>query len=222
MQHKKTDLDLQQDVARELAWDTRVAPTEIGIQLKNGIVTLSGTVDSWAKLRLAEDAAHRVQGVLDVANDLEVVLPGRAAKTDTEIAQTVRHALETDVLVPDRLIHSTVTHGIVTLDGTVPLWSQHYDAERAVERLAGVKCVRNRVEIQPHEDVSLEQARSAVEKALERHAAREASHVNLSASEGHVEVRGVVQTLEERRAVLGAIRGTRGVRDVTDHLHVGT
>ena len=98
---KKTDSEIQQDVARELSWDTRVSPTEVGVQVSKGVVTLSGTVDSWAKVRAAEKAAHRVVGVLDVANDLSVKLPGTASKTDTEIAQAVRHALEWDALVPE-------------------------------------------------------------------------------------------------------------------------
>jgi osmotically-inducible protein OsmY len=218
----KTDFEIQQDVTRELAWDTRVAPTNVDLKVKDGIVTLSGAVDSWAKVRLAEEAARRVEGVLEVTNQLNVVLRSDARRTDTEIAQAVRHALEIDVLVPDRLVRSKVTHGVVTLEGTVPLWNQRHDAECAVERLAGVKAVRNRIEVQPTEHVDIEQARGAVDMAIERHAAREAARVSLSASphDGTVEVRGIVHTWRERRAVLGAVRGTRGVRAVEDHLRV--
>jgi osmotically-inducible protein OsmY len=214
------DLDVRQDVARELAWDTRVAPTNVGVEVKGRVVTLSGTVSSWAKARLAEKAAHRVEGVLDVANQLKVALPAAAKRTDTELAQMVRHALEIDVLVPDRLIRSTVTQGVVTLEGKVPLWSEHRDAERAVERLAGISQVRNRIVVEPTGDVDIEQARGAVDTALARHAARTAAQVSLSADHGTVEVRGIVHTWRERRAVLGAVRGTRGVRAVSDHLHV--
>ena len=116
---KKNDHDIKADIARELAWDTRVAPTEIGVQVKNGVVTLAGTVDSWAKVRAAAEAAHRAPGVLDVANDLVVNPPGSAHRSDADIAHAVRHALEWDVTVPDRQIRSTVTGGIVTLEGIV-------------------------------------------------------------------------------------------------------
>jgi osmotically-inducible protein OsmY len=203
-----------------MEWDTRVSPTEVGIQVKQGVVTLNGMVDSWVKVRAAEEAAHRVNGVLDVANDLTVKLAGTSQRTDTDIAQTVRRALEWDVTVPDQKISSTVTHGVVTLEGKVAFWSQKADAERAVERLTGVARVLNRIEVKPKEEVNLANVRSAVATALEQRADREASRLTLHATDGTVDVSGVVHTWQERQAVLGAIRGTRGVRDVADHLSV--
>ena len=217
---KKTDSDIQHDVACELAWDAGIAANEIGIQVQGGVVTFTGTVDSWAKLRAAQDAAHRVAGVLDVANDLVVKPTGSSIRTDTEIARAVRQALEWDVLVPDPQIRSTVAHGTVTLEGTVSRWQQRTDAERAIERLAGVKRVLNRIEIAPIETVNLDRARQAVDRALERHAAREARRIQLAASEHTVKVSGIVHTLQEKEAVLGAVRGTRGVREVGDHLRI--
>jgi osmotically-inducible protein OsmY len=220
---KKTDEDIKQDLAREFAWDTRVSPKEIGVQVKNGVVTLAGTVDSWAKVRAAAEAAHRVLGVLDVANDLVVSPPGGAHRSDADIAQAVRHALEWDVTVPDRQIHSTVTGGIVTLEGIVASWSQRADAERAVERLTGVKRVANAIKIEPEVRASLTEVRTAVEKALERHARREASRIDLAIQgAGTIDAVGAVHSLREKQAVLGAIRGTRGVREVSDHLSVGS
>ena len=218
---RKGDQDIKADVAREFAWDTRVAPTEIGVQVKNGIVTLAGTVDSWAKARAAAEAAHRVSGVLDVANDLVVNPPGGAHRSDADIAQAVRHALEWDITVPDKQIHSTVSGGIVTLDGTVASWSQRADAERAVERLTGVKRVANAIKIEPEVRASISDVRVAVEAALERHAAREASRIDLVIGNGGtVDAVGTVQSFREKQAVLGAIRGTPGVREVSDHLSV--
>jgi osmotically-inducible protein OsmY len=188
--------------------------------VKNGVVTLAGNVDSWAKFRAVGEAAHRVAGVLDVANDLFVKLPGSSEKTDAEIAEAVRMALEWDVTVPDEQIRSTVTQGTVTLEGMVSLWSQRADVERAVDRLTGVKRVINRIEVKPTELVNLASARTAVEKALERHAEREASGIDLRAVDGTVNVTGVVHTWQEKEAILGAVRGTRGVQDVADHLRI--
>jgi len=218
---KKNDQDIKADIAREFAWDTRVAATEVGVQVKNGIVTLAGTVDSWAKVRAAAEAAHRVSGVLDVANDLVVNPAGGAHRSDADIAQAVRHALEWDVTVPDRQIHSTVSGGLVTLEGTVASWSQRADAERAVERLTGVKRVANVIKIEPEVRASLSDVRAAVETALGRQAAREASRIDLMiGGGGTVDAVGTVNSLREKQAVLGAIRGTRGVREVSDHLSV--
>jgi osmotically-inducible protein OsmY len=218
---RKNDQDIKADIAREFAWDARVASTEIGVQVKNGIVTLAGTVDSWAKVRAAAEAAHRVSGVLDVANDLVVNPAGGAHRSDADIAQAVRHTLEWDVTVPDKQIHSTVSQGVVTLEGTVAGWSQRVDAERAVERLTGVKRVANEIKIEPELRATISDVRGAVETALERHAAREASRIDLTlGSGGTVEAVGIVHSLREKQAVLGAIRGTRGVREVSDHLSV--
>jgi osmotically-inducible protein OsmY len=219
---KKSDHDIKMDIARELAWDTRVAPTEIGVQVKNGIVTLAGTVDSWAKVRAAAEAAHRAPGVLDVANDLVVSTAGGAHRSDADIALAVRHALEWDITVPDRQIRSTVSGGTVTLEGTVGSWSERADAERAVERLTGVRRVANEIKIEPEVRATLDEIRLAVEKALERQAAREASRIDLVVSGGTVKAVGTVHSLREKQAVLGAIRGTRGVREVSDQLRVET
>jgi osmotically-inducible protein OsmY len=219
-QMKKTDAEIQREAIRELSWDTRVSATDIGVQVKGGVVTLMGHVDSWAKLQAAEEAAHRVPGVLDVANDVVVRLPGSTTRTDTDIAQAIRRVLEWDVTVPDKQIQSTVSNGVVTLEGTVSFWSQRADAQRAIERLAGIKSVLNRIEVKPGEQVNVAEARSAVESALERHAEREASRIDLRATDGTVTVTGIVHTWQEKQAVLGAVRGTRGVRSISDHLSI--
>jgi osmotically-inducible protein OsmY len=216
----KTDHDVQQDVLCELAWDTRVSPMEVGVLVKDGVVTLVGTVDSWAKVHAAEQAAHRVSGVRDVANNLSVKLPDEARRTDTEIALAVRRALEWDIRVPNGQIESTISEGTVTLEGTVPLWSQSADAEAAVAHLFGVRRVLNHIAVIPTESLDLEAVQTAVERALERHAEREASRIALAATNGTVEASGVVETTREKTAVLGAVRGTRGVRAVVDRLVV--
>ena len=102
---KKTDTQIHHDVLEELKWDSRVDETEVGVQVARGVVTLTGTVTSWAKRVAAQEAARRVIGVLDVANDIKVKVPGGLARTDTEIAQAVRQALEWDVFVPDEQDH---------------------------------------------------------------------------------------------------------------------
>ncbi|HET7451201.1 MAG TPA: BON domain-containing protein, partial [Thermoanaerobaculia bacterium] len=90
----RTDAQIQQAVLAELGWDTRVKPVEIGVSVEHGIVALTGTVESFAKKLAAREAAHRVAGVLDVADDIAVRIPGALVRTDTEIAAAVRRALE--------------------------------------------------------------------------------------------------------------------------------
>src|ERR1700675_4817166 len=146
---KKSDTQVHHDVLEELKWDSRVDETEVGVQVDGGVVALTGTVTSWAKRMAAQEAARRVIGVLDVANDINVKVPGGLARTDTEIAQAVRRTLEWDVFVPEQKITSTVTDGWVTLEGTVERRSQREDAERAVRNLTGVQIVVNKIAVTP-------------------------------------------------------------------------
>lgn len=216
---KLTDAQVKQAVLRELRWDTRVEETDVGVEVDAGVVTLTGTVSSWAKKVAAQEAAHRVAGVLDVANDVAVKIPGSAGRTDTEIAQAVRQVLEWNVFVPDKRVRSSVSDGWVTLDGDVDFWTQRDDAEMAVRNLAGVIAVSNKIEIKPPKGVSTE-VQKAIEEALERQAEREAKRIKLDVHDGRVSVSGTVHSWAEREAVIGAARGTTGVRRVEDHLHI--
>ena len=130
----KTDAEIQQAVLKEFKWDPRVEETDVGVEVDQGVVTLTGTVSSYAKRLAAQEASHRVAGVHDVANDIAVKVPGGLARTDTEIAQAVRRALEWDELVPQERITSTVTDGRVTLEGAVDFAYQSDDAARTIHR----------------------------------------------------------------------------------------
>src|SRR4051812_31486334 len=145
----KTDSEIQQDVLAELNWDSRVKGTEVGVAVDGATVTLTGTVNSWGKKIAAQEAAHRVACVLDVANDIQVRAVDHAEKTDTEIAKAVRHALEWDVFVKDELIRSTVSNGVVTLQGEVETLGQWDITDRAVRNLHGVRGVTNLTTVKP-------------------------------------------------------------------------
>jgi osmotically-inducible protein OsmY len=215
----KTDQEIQQDVFRELRWDSRVDQTEIGVEVDGGIVTLSGTVNSYAKKLAAREAAHRVVGVLDVADDIQVKTPGGRDRTDTEIAQAVRTALEWDAFVPDQKIRSTVTEGFVTLEGEVATLREKEDAAAAIRKLTGVREVRNRLFVTA---VKLDPAklRKSIEEALERRAEREAEKVRVRVEDGTVVLEGKVRTWPEKQAILGAVSHAPGVREVTDKLTI--
>jgi len=214
---KKTDTQIHHDVLEELKWDSRVDEKEVGVQVERGVVTLTGTVSSWAKRLAAKEAAHRVIGVLDVGNDLKVRAAGASTPTDTEIAQAVRQALAWDVFVPEDKITSTVTDGWVTLEGTVESGSQRYDAERAVRNLTGVKFVVNKIIVMSAKPTPGD-VRKAIEQALERRAEREARRIQVDVRDGTVSLTGSVHSWAERKSVLSAVRFTPGVQVVEDHL----
>lgn len=216
---KKTDSEIQQAVLRELKWDTRVKETDVGVEVDAAVVTLTGTVSSWAERLAAQEAAHRVIGVLDVANDVQVKVAGSADRSDTDIAHAVRHALEWDVLVPETRIRSTVSSGWVTLEGEVEYWSEREDAEKAVRNFAGVRGVSNKIEVKPPPMLPHD-VRHSIEEALERQAEREAQRIDIDVRDGRVILEGVVHSWAEREAVIGAARGTAGVRAVEDQLRI--
>jgi osmotically-inducible protein OsmY len=213
----KSDSQIQQEVLQELKWDTRVEETEIGVTADQGVVTLTGTVSNYGKKMAAQEAAHRVAGVLDVANDIEVKIPGGLARTDTEIAQAVRRALEWHVWVSDERILSTVSDGWVTLEGTVESLREREDAERTVRCLTGVRGVTNNIAVTAP-SVNLDKVRAMIEKALERRAEREAHHIKVDVSDGTVTLRGRVRSWAEKRAILGAVSHAPGIRRVNEYL----
>src|SRR5438093_13166289 len=126
----RTDVEIQQDVLAALKWEPRVSPNEIGVAVKNSVVTLTGWVDSYMKRWAAEDAAHRVRGVKAVANDIEVRLSTTSERTDADIAGAAVRALEWDAVVPLERVDVTVSKGWVTLKGEVDWQYQREDAER--------------------------------------------------------------------------------------------
>src|SRR5262249_55740371 len=127
----RTGDDLQRQVLEEVRWGHRVRPHEGGVSVTDGIVTLTGWVDSFTKKWVAERVAHRVRGVKAVANDIEVRLPGSAERTDADIAAAATRALEWDAQVPTDKVKVTVSKGWVTLEGEGEWEDQRRGAERA-------------------------------------------------------------------------------------------
>jgi hyperosmotically inducible protein len=213
----RADQQLRDRVIEALKWDSRVDDTKIGVTVESHVVTLRGTVHTYAEKLAAEELAHAVPGVLDVANDVIVEAPFHLGRSDTELALAVRHALEWDVFVPDERIRSTVHDGWITLEGEVDLLREREDADRAVRRLAGVIGLHNHIVIAPHA-AKPEAVRSAIQQALERHAEHEAKHIDVRVTEGVVTLEGSVGSFAEKRAVLGMVSHLRGVRSIDDRL----
>jgi len=216
---RKSDSEIKQQVLRELKWDSRIAWSEIGVEVFEGVVTLTGNVNSYAKKQAAQEAAHRIDGVLDVANEIEVRPTGEFTRTDSDIALAVRHVLQWDALVPDEQIQSTVSDGWVTLEGEVNLWRERQDAEASVLRLEGVVGVINKITIAPNR-VDVKELREEIEYALERRADREADRLRIEVHDGAVDLFGRVHSWQEKRAVVGSISHAPGVAEIRDHLRI--
>ena len=217
----KSDAAIQEDVLRELRWDTRVEATDVGVEVDASLVSLTGTVSNYVKKLAAQEAAHRVRGVQDVVNNITVTIPGISARTDADIAQAVRHALKWDLLIPEEHIQTTVANGWVTLDGQVERWSQRQDAEHSVQHLEGVHGVMNRIAVKvPTPDPNT--VRTAIDATLERQMEREADRIQVTVHEGTVTLSGNVRTWAEKQTVLGAAGHAPGVQHLDDKLHINS
>jgi osmotically-inducible protein OsmY len=219
MLQKRSDNELAQRILRELKWDSRIDWATISVQVNDAVATLTGVVSSYAKKIAAQEAAHRVAGILDVANDIDVKPIDRFARTDTDIASAVRNALEWDALVPNESIQSTVSNGWVMLKGDLDYWREREDAEHAILRLAGVVGVTNQITIRKR-PVDPRELREHIEYALERRADREAERLRVDVHDGSVDLWGRVHSWQEKRAVIGSIGHAPGVTEVKDHLRI--
>lgn len=217
--NRKSDSELKAQVLQELDWDSRVGLARLVVDVSDGVVTLTGIVTSYSKKLAAQEAAHRVAGVLDVANDIEVRPEGVFLRSDADIARAVRHILEWDALVPDERIKSTVSDGWVTLEGDVDFWHQRENTRNTVLRLEGVIGVTNQIAVTP-KVVDPKELREEIEYALERRADREAERLRIEVNDGAVDLFGRVHSWQEKRAVLGSISHAPGVSAVRDHLRV--
>jgi osmotically-inducible protein OsmY len=214
----RTDEEIQRDVLEELKWDTRVRPNEIGVAVKDGIVTLTGWVDSYMKKVAAEEVAHRVPSVKAVANDIEVRLPTSAERTDADLAKAVLSALKWDAGIPTDKLDVTVSKGWVTLKGEVEYGFQKREAEQAVQRISGVRGVTNLVVVRPQ--VSPTDLKEKIEQALVRNAETDAKRITVEVQGSKVILRGTVQSYAEKRAAEESAWSAPGVSEVENRIVV--
>lgn len=213
-----TDKEIQQAVLRELEWEPQVKSTEIGVAVKDGIVTLTGFVDNYIKKFHAERAAQRVAGVKAVVNDLEVKLPISSERTDEDIARAAVQALASHISVPQERIKVTVRNGWITLEGDVEWKYQREAAESAVRHLMGVKGVTNLIAIKAR--VSPENVRAKIEEALKRTIEEDAKRIQVETTNSTVILRGTVHSWFEREEAERAAWRAPGVTKVEDLITV--
>jgi osmotically-inducible protein OsmY len=212
----RTDQELQQDVLAELKWDAQIQPNEIGVSVRDGVVTLTGWVDSYLKKWSAEEAAHKVAGVKAVANDIEIKLA--TERTDPDIAEAAVHALEWDAFVPSDRVHVTVSKGWVTLKGEVEWQYQKEDAERVVRRLTGVNGVTNLITVKPR--VTPSELKKKIENALVRNAEIDAHKITVEVQGSKAILKGTVRAWAEKEEAARVAWSAPGITSVENRITV--
>jgi osmotically-inducible protein OsmY len=216
----KTDRELREDVMDELKWEPSINDTNIGIAVDDGVVTMSGTVDSYRDKLSAENAALRVYGVKAVANEIKIKLPGTSERSDDEIARAAVNALKWDISVPSDRIKVAVENGDITLSGEVD-W-QYQKAAVAVDmcRLWGVRAVCNDVTVKPR--IKPADLKAKIESAFQRSAVFDARRITVEFSDSKVILSGNVRSFAEKEEAEKVAWAAPGVSDVDNRITVNS
>ena len=214
----KSDAQLKKDVEAELDWEPKVNAARIGVEVKEGIVTLAGHLDSFPEKLAAENAAQRVNGVRGVAVEIDVKLPGASRRTDSDIAHAAVDALTWNTLVPSGSVKLTVEEGWITLEGDVEWEYQRSAAESAVRPLIGVMGIRNAVKVKPRP--SQGNIKGKIEAALQRAAHVQADGISVAVEGGKVTLSGKVHSYTDRHLVEEAAWAAPGVASVVDRIQI--
>jgi osmotically-inducible protein OsmY len=212
----KTNADLQKDVQDAIKWEPLLNAAEIGVIAKDGVVTLTGIVDSYAKKMEAENAAKSVVGVKAVVEKIEVRFSNTFKKSDTDIANDALKAFKSTWDVPDDKIKITVENGWATLEGEVPWNFQREAAKNVVNNLIGVKGVTNNIKIKPNIQDAIEQRE--IEHALARNWAVDDEEIHVHVSGSKVKLDGVVHSFYQKEEAARIAWNAPGVLAVDNEL----
>lgn len=213
------DDQLRKRVQDELAWQALIDESQVDVDVADGVVTLVGTVGSYAEKVIAEHAAHEVSGVHSIQNEIGVKPSNQMHPTDEELRVIVEQVLAWDALVPEQDLLVSVVDGLVALTGSCAARAQADEAERAISHLSGVRDVLNRIEV-THPSPSPDEVRAVIADALNRRAVHGVSRLDVVIDAGTVTLSGNVQSPMERRAIIGAVSHAPGIAEVHDQLTV--
>jgi osmotically-inducible protein OsmY len=214
----KSDLQIQKDVIEELRWEPFLNSSEIGVAVKNGIVTLSGQVDSYSKKLIAEKAAKKVNGVKAIAEDIQVGILPASRKTDTQIAEAVLNALKWHSAIQDEKIKIKVEDGNVRLEGEVEWEYQRSSIKSAIENLAGVRSVVNLVTVKSK--ITPSEVQQKIKAAFQRSATIDAGKITVEVFGSKVVLHGQVRSFAEKEDAELAAWNAPGINSVESNLEI--
>ena len=212
----KTDSQLKQDVIAELDWEPAVHAARIGVEVKDGVVTLAGQVSSYGEKWNAESATQRVTGVKALAVELKVKLGDSGKRTDVDIARSAKDTLSWTSYLPSDAVKVMVEDAWLTLTCEAEWQYQRQDAETSVRYLSGVTGVSNQIVIKP--SLTAKVIKSDIEAALKRRAAEDAKTISVAVKGSVVTLTGTVHSWPERDLATQSARSTLGAFDVIDKM----
>lgn len=214
----KTDVEIQRDVMAELKWQPFLHAAEIGVSVKNGVVTLSGQVDTYGKKIAAENATKKVAGVKAIAEDIQVGMSPAYRRTDSEIAEAVLNALKWHTAIPDDRIKVKVEDGIVKLEGEVEWEFQRNSAKTAIQYLNGVRLVNNMISVRPK--VSADDLEKKISAAFHRSATIDAANIKVTVVGNRATLTGKVRSIAEKDEAADAVWAAPGIFSLDNQLTV--
>lgn len=214
----RTDQDIRTDIISELDWDPSIRHEDIATAVNDAVVTLAGTVDSYAQRYSAECAVARVQGVSAIVNDLAVKLPGAMVRSDADLAHAAVSSLRWHSEVPEGQIRLRVEDGWLTLEGEVDWHFQKEAAEQAVRHLTGARGLTSLITLRAMPTVS--DIKQLIRTTMKRQAELDADHVTVEMAGSRVVLRGMVRSVSERRDAERAAWNAPGVAHVNNEIVV--
>ena len=214
----RTDSEIKRDVEAELKWDPDIDPTDIGVTVRSGVVTLTGFVRNYSAKYQAEADVKRVSGVVAVANDLKVQLPSDGRRPDPEIARDAVAALKAELPYSSANMKVIVKDGWLSLEGTAEWNYQRTRAEEAVQRIKGIRGVSNLIQLKPR--VAPSEVKSKIEEAFRRNAEVDAQNITVEANGTEVILKGTVRSWAERQEAERVAWRAPGVTKVENRITI--
>jgi osmotically-inducible protein OsmY len=219
----RLDENIKRDIVDQLYWDSRVNAADVKVEVFDGIVTLSGSVNTSNARYSATSDAWMIEGVTDVNNDLQVHYESSMSlPTDMQIKSQAENTLLWNEDIDSSKIDVSVSLGIVTLNGTVDSLWKKWEAEQTVFRNFGVVSVENHLTIVPTTSIVDQDIAEDIEKALERNYYVDAEDVSVKVDRGIVTLMGQVPSTTARTHAEDIATYTVGVMDVENELRVAT
>ncbi|MFZ9611348.1 MAG: BON domain-containing protein [Methylococcales bacterium] len=214
----KTDLEIRDDVLIELKRNPHIHASQIGLEIRDGIVTLSGHVEHFCEKWNAEQTAKQIKGVRAIVQEIKVILPGSSIRSDTEIAYQIERFIAWSNLDPENKILTKVERGFVTLTGKIESQTQKELIQHFISNLIGISGITNLLEIEPK--LSIELVKKDIVDTFRRQAIDEANNIDIAIDQNIVTLSGKVHSWSERNSAISAAWTIPSVKNVIDKIQI--